>query len=468
MNEKNEKKIFDAITDVPDEMIEEARVTRLRRTGAWRKWTAAACITVIAAIGWMFFGEEKQISNIGPILDIVYPRAYAFHDFDTRREIINQNPVEESFVKAINDFSYNTASFIFSENGEKDGGKNINYSPLSLYYALSMAASGAKNETEAQLLELLGVDDSKMLSEQCGNLYRLLYKDNEIGKLKIANSIWMDDDMNGDKIEFKDDFVKKAAENFYASSYSVDFAKEETAEAMARWISANTNGTLSPKIETDTEQILSILNTVYFYDQWTNRFDKSKTAEDTFYLSNGEEVRCDFMNRESGSARFFKGDGFIRASLNMKNNSQMIFILPDEGISPYELISSPEQMKVAFEGGEEYHGDVVWKIPKFSFSSKLSLTDALKNLGVNSAFTEDADFTGMTDHITYISSIMQETHIDIDEDGVEASAFTDIRYVGGAPPQGRAEMILNRPFIYAVTSQYEGILFMGICENPTE
>lgn len=442
--------------------MKEARMTKLRRS------CFAAGISAVIAMALMISGCDKQVLSIDPILDVVYPRAYDFEDSDSRREIKSQNPVEDKFFEAINDFSYKTGAVILSQSEKEEKGQNINYSPLSLYYALSIAASGAKNETEAQLLELLGVSDSKILSEQCGNLYRLLYRDNEIGKLKIANSIWMDDDMNGDKIEFKDDFVKQAAENFYASSYSVDFAKEETAKAIARWISANTNGTLSPKIETDPEQILSILNTVCFYDQWIDRFDKSKTAEDTFYLSNGEEVRCDFMNREFGSARFFKGDSFIRSSLNMKNNSQMVFILPDEEISPYELISSPEQMKVSFEGGEEYHGDVVWKIPKFSFGSKLSLTDALKYFGVSSAFTEDADFTGMTDHMAYISSIMQETHIAIDEDGVEASAFTDIRYVGGAPPEGRAEMILNRPFIYAVTSQYEGLLFMGICENPTE
>ena len=442
--------------------MKEARMAKLRRS------CFAAGISAVIAMALMISGCDKQVLSIDPILDVVYPRAYDFEDSDSRREIRSQNPVEGKFFEAINDFSYKTGAVILSQSEKEEKGQNINYSPLSLYYALSIAASGAKNETEAQLLELLGVSDSKILSEQCGNLYRLLYRDNEIGKLKIANSIWMDEDMNGDKIEFKDDFVKQAAENFYASSYSVDFAKEETAKAMARWISANTNGTLSPKIETDPEQILSILNTVYFYDQWIDRFDKSKTAEDTFYLSNGEEVRCDFMNREFGSARFFKGDSFIRSSLNMKNNSQMVFILPDEEISPYELISSPEQMKVSFEGGEEYHGDVVWKIPKFSFGSKLSLTDALKNLGVNSAFAEDADFTGITNHVAYISSIMQETHIAIDEDGVEASAFTDIRYVGGAPPEGRAEMILNRPFIYAVMSQYEGLLFMGICENPTE
>ncbi|NLB78808.1 MAG: serpin family protein [Clostridiaceae bacterium] len=396
-------------------------------------------------------------------MDVIYPKAYAFDDNETWRTIREKNPVDDGFIAALNDFSYKTGALLLANEG-----KNINYSPLSLYYALSVAASGAGSETETQLLTLLGVSNSQMLTEQCGNFYRTLYKDNTIGKLKIANSIWLDDDLNGDPILFKDDFVKRATKNFYASSHSVDFSKEETGKAMADWISTNTNKTLSPTIETDPEQILSILNTVYFYDQWIDRFDKNKTAEDVFYPSIGSEVKFDFMNQTYGSAGFNKGKGFTRASLGLKNAGRMVFILPDEGVSPYELLTTPTQMKETFEGGENYSGEVVWKIPKFSFGSKLTMTDVLKSLGVNSAFTPNADFSGITDHMAYITELRQETHIAIDEDGVEASAFTEIHYAGAAPPEGRADMILNRPFIYGITAQNGSLLFVGVCENPVE
>lgn len=93
---------------------------------------------------------------------------------------------------------------------------------------------------------------------------------------------------------------------------------------------------------------------------------------------------------------------------------------------------------------------------------------ALKKLGVNSAFAPDADFTGITDHMAYITDVLQETHIAIDEDGVEASAFTQIDYAGSAMPKGRADMILNRPFIYGITARNGSLLFMGVCENPSE
>lgn len=457
-----EKKLFDAITGVRDDFIDEARNARLKKNKIWRKYLAvAACVLLVLSVTIVFFRNGTQ--NSGLILDVIYPKAYAFEDYDARREVMEQNPVEDSFITALNDFSYKTGTLLLNNKG-----KNINYSPLSLYYAMAVAASGADGDTETQLLALLGVSDAQMLADQCGNFYRRIYTDNEIGKLKIANSIWLDNDMNGEPISFNEDFVERAVKYFYASSHSVDFSSEETRKAMADWISKNTNGTLSPTIKTNPEQILSILNTVYFYDQWINRFDKNKTSEDNFHLSNGSEVKADFMNQTFGSAGFSKGEGFTRAGLGLKNAGQMVFILPDEGVSPYDLIASSDEMKEAFEGGESFCGEVVWKIPKFSFGSKLLMTDALKGLGVSSAFSPDADFSGITDHMAYITDIRQETHISIDEDGVEASAFTQIDYSGSARPEGRAEMILNRPFIYYITSLNGSILFMGICENPAE
>lgn len=457
-----EKKLFDAITGVRDDFIDEARNARLKKNKIWRKYLAvAACVLLVLSVTIVFFRNGTQ--NSGLILDVIYPKAYAFEDYDARREVMEQNPVEDSFITALNDFSYKTGTLLLNNNG-----RNINYSPLSLYYAMAVAASGADGDTETQLLALLGVSDAQMLADQCGNFYRRIYTDNEIGKLKIANSIWLDNDMNGEPISFNEDFVERAVKYFYASSHSVDFSSEETRKAMADWISKNTNGTLSPTIKTNPEQILSILNTVYFYDQWINRFDKNKTSEDNFHLSNGSEVKADFMNQTFGSAGFSKGEGFTRAGLGLKNAGQMVFILPDEGVSPYDLIASSDGMKEAFEGGESFCGEVVWKIPKFSFGSKLLMTDALKGLGVSSAFSPDADFSGITDHMAYITDIRQETHISIDEDGVEASAFTQIDYSGSARPEGRAEMILNRPFIYYITSHNGSILFMGICENPAE
>ena len=67
----------------------------------------------------------------------------------------------------------------------------------------------------------------------------------------------------------------------------------------------------------------------------------------------------------------------------------------------WKHLVSPEQMKDIFEGGEDFHGEVFWKIPKFNFGSELILREPLEVLGVKLAFKSNADFTGITNHMAY-------------------------------------------------------------------
>ncbi|RUS46527.1 serpin family protein [Cohnella sp. AR92] len=455
-----EKKLFDALTNIPDELVEEARKTKLKPTvRPWKKWTALAACVALAIVMVSILPRGGSPSE-GALLDVVLPKAYAYDDFGAKQAAIDVNPVDDAFLKALDEFSYKTASQIVA--GQSG---NTNYSPLSLYYALAMAASGAEGETADELLSLLGVSDPSTLSKQSGNLYRQLYTDNAIAKLKIANSLWMNK-----KVSWKNKFIKNAAANFYTSSFSMDFSDKKTGEEMAKWVSEHTDGILKPEIEITQDQILSILNTVYFYDEWVNKFKEAETTEDAFYLSDGSTEHSNFMNAKYASADFAKGEGFTRSALSLKNDSRMVFILPDEGVSPQELLSSPEKAKAAFEGGQDGHGEVVWQIPKFRFGTKLDLKDALIRLGLTSAFEQNADFSGITDKRASLTGVRQETHIGIDENGVEASAFTEILYAGGAAPlsKDRAEMVLNRPFIYGITAPNGALLFIGICENPLE
>ena len=76
---------------------------------------------------------------------------------------------------------------------------------------------------------------------------------------------------------------------------------------MAHWIAGQTEGTLTPSFTPDSQSVLSILNTVYFHDEWVTRFSESRTEPDSFYLADGSSVSCDFMNQTFGSALVFGG-----------------------------------------------------------------------------------------------------------------------------------------------------------------
>jgi serine protease inhibitor len=380
----------------------------------------------------------------------------------TASELKMYRPVKDSTIEAINKFSYNTASRLL-----KPDGKNYCYSPLSLYYALALAATGAKGSTREELFLLLGISDAEELSEQSRNLYHQLYTNDEVSKLKISNSLWIDKEVGGKKIEYKDAFVDNAIQNFYASLFLVDFDDADTGNKMAQWISDNTNNTLTPTIDIDPEQIMSIINTVYFIDQWTDAFDMDRTAESIFKLPNGGQVKCDFMNNKKHS-RFVKGSNFIRSDLALKNKCKMVFILPDKGTNVNELMATPEKMQKIFTQGQEYYGEVTWSVPKFSYDSKYDLRKTMQKLGVIDAFTSRADFTGITDYRACISDIIQQTHIGINEKGVEASAFTQINFVGVSVPSDKVKMILDRPFIYGIVTPDNIPLFVGVCNDPAK
>lgn len=90
----------------------------------------------------------------------------------------------------------------------------------------------------------------------------------------------------------------------------------------------------------------------------------------------------------------------------------------------------------------------------------------LRDMGVKEAFEEQADFSAMSDEPAFISRIKQETHIGVNEDGVEAAAYTEIAMAGAGLPEGRHVLDFNRPFLFGIISDQGIPLFLGVCNNP--
>ena len=421
--------------------------------------------------------EKTDIHEVQAVSIPEYPMEPIYKKEEERWEAnrSRRQSVPEAFVSAYEEFAVNTASGLLADSTE-----NMIYSPLSFYYALAVAAEGADGTTKEELLKLLGYADAEQLSNDAKAYFEVVYhvpneennKANEWGEypsesrytLSIANSLWADE-----SVRLKDAFTKRASEYYYSEVYQGDLQSENTAKAMGEWVKEKTNGVLAPSFKENSQGIvLTLLNTVYFYDEWMDRFDKEKTKEDIFFCGDGSEVTAEFMNRTMGSHGFRKGDNFTASSLSLKNGS-MEFYLPDEGVNVHDLIDTPEKMEALLNrSGEQMMGEVVWKVPKFSYGSSMNLVELLKKLGVENAFTSDADFSNISDMTPlFISKVKQDAHIGIDENGVEAAAFTEISWAGAALPQGRAEMILNRPFFYVIRNKGK-IVFMGVCEKVRE
>ena len=111
---------------------------------------------------------------------------------------------------------------------------------------------------------------------------------------------------------------------------------------------------------------------------------------------------------------------------------------------------------------------MVWSVPKFDVKSSVELKDVLRALGVADAFDADkADFAPLTDGDAVVSSVMQAARVKIDEEGVEAAAYTEISVNDSAPmePPSVVEMNLNRPFLFVIFSDDDVPLFVGTVQT---
>ena len=439
---------------------------------------------------WIWFGigigilsvllggcDRERTEKMVELAAASYPEEPVFKNTDEEWEYsrARRTALTDPFCRAYENFAINTAAELFKGTDE-----NQVYCPLSLYYALALAADGAAGETQEEMLQMLGFSDCESLAEECKNSFEALYhvpneenmKPNEWGEysqsslyqLRIANSVWADD-----SIAVKTSFADRGAEYFYADIFQTDLQAEETGALRSQWVKERTNGLITPGEEpADDLSLLAIMNTVYFYDEWINRFDVEKTKQDRFFCADGTEAICNFMNMEMGSHGFRKGENYTESSLSLKNGT-MTFYLPDEDVSVGEMVKDAETLEHILNSEMDFQsGQVIWKVPKFTYGSHMNLSDMLKAVGMEQAFSEQADFSNMSDDSTmFISSVIQDANLGIDENGVEGAAYTEIQYAGAAMPTGRAEMILNRPFLFTVKNN--GILlFVGICQNPAE
>ena len=403
-------------------------------------------------------------SSAAPFLLVnpVYPVAAEFEDYELQREVREKNALTETFTDSLTNFACTSAAAVLSEEEE-----NINYSPVSLYLALSLTTAGAGGKTKAQLLEALQAQGmtGEELADQCGRLYRLLaMKENEIGRVKPAASLWLE---KGGKL--KKAFADTAGKNFYAEVYSGDLKSEELRRTMSEWVRNKTSGQLDPQIKIPEDTVMTLFTCLDFEDQWIDEFRKEENKKANFYRADGSTMMAEYMGSTYNPFGYFRGEGFTRASLSMKNGTRMSFILPDEGTSIGDLVSDPQWLKEAVSGGTEAYAQVIFEIPKFDFSSSCDLAKTVERLGAGEIFTPEADLYGITGNQLFLSGIRQQTRIAVDEKGVSAAAFTQMLYAGAAMPQQEiVHMILNRPFMYTVEDNNGVILFMGVCQMPTE
>lgn len=345
------------------------------------------------------------------------------------------------------------------------GEDNRIYSPVSLWFALAMLAETTGGETRQQVLDALGASDLEQLRDWADILWHTLYQDDGTATTLLGNSIWLNEN-----VTFHQEVLENLAEHYYASSYQVPMGTNEADQALADWVAEQTKGLIGADgkvLETTTDTLNVLASTLYYQAGWSDEFNDRLTEEDIFTTVDGTETRIDFMHRTQ-DGNFLRQNGYQAASLGTKGGT-MTFVLPDEGITPADLLADPDFLTQLTQSENEIYGEVQWSVPKFDVDSELDLKPTLEGLGVTDVFDADAsDFTPLTDlEPVWLDQAKQIARVKVDEKGVEAAAVTLMANSGaGAPPEDPkiCVMDLNRPFLFIIRDG-NAILFVGVVEQ---
>jgi serpin B len=356
---------------------------------------------------------------------------------------------------------------LFSEVLKQDGKQNVFVSPSSVAIALAMAYNGASGETQRQMaktLELQGMSLNE-LNRANANLKALLENPDSGVQLAIANSLWA-----RQGTPFKPAFSQRNRDFYGAQITELDFAAPESKATINNWVKENTRGKISQIVDgLKPDDVMFLINAIYFKGTWTKAFDKSETTNKPFYLSNGRPKSHPMM-AQTGSYKYYETNQFQAVSLPYgKERVSMYLFLPKKttSLASFTKTLTAENWQQWMGRFRRQSGSV--QVPRFKLEYDVELKKALSALGMPIAFDANkATFDELSTASTKIDQVKHKTFVEVNEEGTEAAAATSIGMVTTAAPTSQPfQMNVDRPFFCAIRDHKTGtVLFMGTIVDP--
>jgi len=378
-------------------------------------------------------------------------------DIDIKKEAepIRLKVGMEKRVAQDNEFAWDLFKQVLDNTEEA----NTFISPLSVSIALGMTWNGADSITKAEMestLKMSGMSE-KEINEYYQIMQNSLVKIDPSTKLNIANSIWYKDGYPIYK-----SFLDVNKKYFNAEVTALDFSAPESLNKINKWCSDKTNELIKePLNEIPADAIMYLINAIYFKGIWSSEFNSKDTSEKDFVTSSGKTNKVDMMRQEQ-TFNYFEDDKAQYLDMPYGNKAfSMTVILPKQKntIESYLKDFDADKWNEIVENLTPREVQVYF--PKFKVQSKLELRDVLAIMGMPSAFSEEADFSRMSEGDLLISRVIHSTYCDVNEKGTEAAAVTVIEVNLTSMPENPV-FYANRPFIFVIRENSTGvILFMG-------
>jgi serpin B len=369
-------------------------------------------------------------------------------------------------VRAMNAFAVESYRSLARNDG------NLILSPFNIATALSMVLAGARGQTAEEIQSVLHLQHDGAYDASLRSLLTNLIQAANTGsnELLTANGLWV---QQGFAIEPA--FEKTLAGAYLAPLTPVDFIldSEGARSRINRWTEAHTKEkirNLFPPGSLDAQTRLVLASAIYFHGQWEKPFVVSLTQPAPFMRPSGGPSQASFMNQTS---QFGYAETLDAQVLEMRYAGTGIafdILLPKtpEGLRGLEKSLTEENLKAWL--GKLARRNVQLSLPKFRAESAFSLENELSAMGMPTAFSDKADFLGISAAGGLaISKVVHKAFVDVSEQGTEAAAATGIgfRALSMREPEQTIVFRADHPFLFLIRdTRSEAVLFTGRLLDP--
>jgi len=377
-------------------------------------------------------------------------------------------PTEKSakIIAADNQFGFELFRKV---NASLDEPKNTMISPMSVSLALAMVYNGTEGNTKKQIEDMLHKasltpDD---INQSYKELVAALSSHDPKVELSISNAIFY-----RNTFPVKNNFIATNQNYYSAEVAGLDFSKSaETLNKVNGWVTTNTKGKIDKIIEqVNAEDIMYLLNAIYFNGEWKYQFDTKKTSDMSFTKEDKSSIEVPTMTIEK-PFNFYSHQSFELLEMPYGSGKySMLIFLPKTGKQTDDVISllNSENVNDWISKLTEQKKEVF--LPKFEFKFDDSLKDELAALGMTDAFDDaKANLSGISEAAKLvISEVKHKSYIKVDERGTEAAAVTGIT-VGVTSMPIDNSFRADHPFVFAIREKdTKAILFIGKVMNPKQ
>ncbi len=402
-----------------------------------------------------------------PLLMISCAKEKAVQTNNTQLKPITLSTEQQALVQANNRFAF----ALFNKSANEETKDNLIISPFSVSMALSMTLNGAAGTTKTGMENTLGFagDQASLINDYNKTLSEQLQRvDNKV-TFNIANSIWYKNSFTA-----LPDFISTNKNYYQAEVTSLDFSSPSAVNTINSWVDAKTNHAIPTIIESiSDENVMYLIDALYFKGSWRNKFDESKTTDETFHKEDLSTVKYKMMSQKS-TFKYFSDNNLSSIELPYgQGNFIMTLLLPATGKTTTDLSGAFNAANWKKWNDAMTSTEVQINMPRFKMAYKKDLKDLLSTMGMADAFNADvADFTRITAaRGLCIGEVKHKTMVEVNEEGTVAAAVTSIGMITTTSPlQPQAIIInINKPFMFVISEKSTGaILFTGRIMDPTK